>query len=479
VSARVAHLGRFLSGLFVALLVYLAGVQVVWGPRIADQPGNPRLALAAEHVRWGRILDRRLTVLADSQEAGGRQVRRYPSGDLFAHVLGYRSARYGLAGVEAQYDATLLGVRAQDPWQALQEAFGAAPRGDDLVLTVDTVVQRAAVQALAGRRGAIVALDPRTGAVLALASRPTFDPSAVDARWAALSHDPTSPLLDRATQGQYPPGSTFKPVVLAAALATGRVTPHTVVDCPAEITVAGAVIGNFDHERYGRVTVARAFAYSCNTSFVRIGLKTGSAPIVRMARAFGLGRVLPFDLPTAAGYLPVPRDLGRRGLAQLSFGQGTLLVTPLQMALVAETIANRGVMMRPFLLSQVRGPGGRVLEAYAQRGSRDVISSRIAAAVAQAMVDVVQSGTGTAAQIAGVPVAGKTGTAENPHGPADAWFIGFAPVGRPVVAVAVLLENAGVGGDVAAPAARRVIQAALGAALRDGTVPAQRRSGRP
>ncbi len=467
-APRVANLGRLLAGLLVVLVVYLAGVQVIWGPQLADQAGNPRLALAAERVRWGRILDRRLGVLADSQELGGRQVRRYPFGDLFAHVLGYRSPRYGLAGVEARYDPALLGLPARDPWEALQQAFGGPPRGNDLVLTVDTAVQQAAARALAGRRGAIVVLDPRTGAVLGLVSRPSFDPAAVDARWDAIARDPSSPLLDRATQGQYPPGSSFKPIVLAAALASGRATSDTVLDCPAETTVAGAVIGNFDHERYGRLTLRQAFAVSCNTAFVQLGGMLGADAIVRMARAFGLGRPPQFDLPTAAGFVPAARSLGPRGTAQISFGQGSLLVTPLQMALVAATIANHGVMMRPFLLSQVRGPDGRILSAYAQRGSREVLPAALAAQIAQDMVDVVRSGTGTAAQIPGVPVAGKTGTAQNPHGPTHAWFIAFAPADRPSVAAAVLMENAGAGGAIAAPAARQVIAAALAAQQAEG-----------
>lgn len=470
-AGRVASLGRLLAGLLVVLLVYLIAVQVVWGPQLADAPENPRLLLAAQRIHWGRILDRRLAVLADSQQVGGRQVRRYPAGDLFTHVLGYRTARYGLAGVEARYDLALLGLRQRDPWQALQEAFGQPPRGNDLVLTLDTAVQQAAAQAVGGRRGAVVALDPRTGAVLALLSRPAFDPTAVDARWDAITHDASAPLLDRATQGEYPPGSSFKPVVLAAALGTGRVTQRTVLDCPETVTVAGAVIGNFEHERYGRVTVPQAFAYSCNTAFVQLGMRTGAGAIVGAARAFGLGRAPRFDLPTSAGHLPDPRTLGPRGLAQVSFGQWSLLVTPLQMALIAAAIANHGVMMQPFLLSQVRTPDGRILAGYAERGSREAVPAALAAQIAQDMIGAVQSGTGTAAQLRGVQVAGKTGTAQNPHGPTHAWFIAFAPAAGPTVAVAVLLENAGAGGEAAAPAARQVLLAALAAqthALRTG-----------
>ncbi len=467
-AGRAAKIGRLLAGLLVVLLLYLAGVQVVWGPQIANVPGNPRMAIAAQRVHWGRILDRRLALLADSQEVGGRQVRRYPAGDLFAHVLGYRSMRYGLTGVEARYDAALLGLPARDPWEALQEALGLPPRGYDLVLTLDSSVQQAASQALAGRRGAVVALDPRTGAVLALVSRPSFDATSVDERWSTITRDPAAPLLDRASQGQYPPGSSFKPIVLAAGLWKGKLGQQTMVDCPETITVAGFTIGNFEHERYGRITVPQAFAYSCNTAFVQIGQMVGGDAILGTARAFGLGRTPRFDLPAASGHLPAVRGLGPRGLAQISFGQGSLLVTPLQMALVAATVANHGVMMVPFVLSQVRAPDGRILESYAEHGSREVLPASVASLVALDMIGVVRDGTGTAAQIPRVTVAGKTGTAQNPHGDTHAWFIAFAPADRPVVAVAVILENAGVGGQVAAPAARLVLQAALAAQATGG-----------
>jgi len=461
VARRTGKAGRLLAGLFVVLLAYLAGVQVVWGPQLANTPQNPRLAIAAEQTRWGRILDRHLAVLADSAVRGGLQARRYVDGPLYANLLGYRSSRYGLDGLEARYDPELLGLPAADPWETLLEAFGRPRRGNDLVLTIDAVVQQAAAQALGSGRGAVVALDPRSGAVLALVSRPTFDPASVDTRWLALARDPASPLFDRATSGQYPPGSSFKPIVLAAALASGRATRQTMVDCASSISVDGASITNFEHEEYGRMSVARAFAMSCNVAFVHLGLATGADSIIRMARAFGLGRAPGFDVPAAAGHLPDPRTLNRRGLAQISFGQGNLLVTPLQMAIVAAAIANHGVAMRPFALLQVRAPDGRVLAAYAQHGGRDVVPPEVASAIASDMADVVRFGTGTAAQLPGVAVAGKTGTAENPHGPADAWFISFAPADHPTVAVAVLLENAGVGGQVAAPAARQVLAAAL------------------
>jgi peptidoglycan glycosyltransferase len=202
---------------------------------------------------------------------------------------------------------------------------------------------------------------------------------------------------------------------------------------------------------------------SCNVSFVQVGLRTGADAIIAMARAFGLGRAPRFELPAGPGYLPDPRRIGLRGLAQTSFGQGELLVTPLQMALVASTIANGGMLRDPMLVAQVRSPGGRILVSVEHAGAHEVIPQALAVQVGRYMLGAVQNGTGTAAQIQGIAVAGKTGTAENPHGQPHAWFIGFAPVSRPTVVVAVLLENAGVGGDVAAPGARQVLQAALAA----------------
>ena len=460
-ASRVANLGRVLAGLLAMLFLYLTAVQVIWGPQIAEAPQNPRLALAAQQIHWGRILDRHLAVLADSVDVEGHQVRRYPGGALFAHLLGYRSQRFGLAGIELRYEPALLGLPARDPWQAVQQAFGQAPRGNDLVLTVDSATQQAASSALGDLQGAVVALDPRTGAVLSLTSHPSYDPSVIDARWPVVVRDRSSPLLDRATQGEYPPGSAFTPILLAAALARGRLTQHSEFDCPGSITVAGTTITDPNSESHGHVTLAQAFAVSCNVTFVRVGIRTGAQAVLGTARAFGLGDAPQFDLPTASGHLPDPRTLGIRTLARISFGQGSLLVSPLQMALVAAAVGNHGIMMQPFVLSQVREPDGRILAAYAQRGSREVLPAWLAAQVTRDMIDVVESGSGTGARIPGIAVAGKTGTAENPHGPTHAWFIAFAPAAHPSVAVAVLLENAGVGGEAAAPVARQVLEAAL------------------
>jgi penicillin-binding protein A len=469
--ARTRNVARLLAGLFAVLLAYLAGVQVIWGPQLAASPQNPRLALAAERIHWGRILDRRLSVLADSSGTGPSQVRRYPQGPDFANVLGYRSRHYGLTGIERRYDLALLGLPISDPWQVLQEAFGRAPQGNDVVLTLDAAIQEAAVRALSGARGAVVVLDPRSGAVLALVSRPGFDPGTLDAQWAALSHDPAAPLFDRATQGQYPPGSSFKTVTLTAALGSRHVQLNDTVTCPEAIAVAGAQIHNFEHEQFGQITVLQAFVASCNTAFVQIGQRAGAPGVLAAARAYGLGQPVPFDLPTAGGYVPPLPDLGARGLAQISFGQGSLLVTPLQMALVAATIGNGGVMLRPFLISQVRAPDGRIRESVTQRGGRRVVPEPLAFQLRQAMIQVVQRGTGTAAQLPGVTVAGKTGTAENPHGKTHAWFIAFAPAERPTVALAVIVENGGVGGDVAAPIARQILSVALAAQTSAGLRP--------
>jgi peptidoglycan glycosyltransferase len=255
----------------------------------------------------------------------------------------------------------------------------------------------------------------------------------------------------------------FKMVTLAAGLASGRITDETTFECPGEIAVQGATIFDFNRTRHGHIALPQAFARSCNVSFVQVGLRTGAESLMSLARALGLGQAPAFDLPTAAGRLPDPRQLGPRDLAQVSFGQGSLLVTPLQVALAAATIANGGVRVEPFLATQVRAVRGRVVASHDQPRPRQVLPAPLAAKLAQYMLGVVQSGTGTAAQINGVEVAGKTGTAENPHGQTHAWFVGFAPVGRPTVVVAVMLENAGVGGEVAAPVARDVLRAALAA----------------
>jgi peptidoglycan glycosyltransferase len=411
-------------------------------------------------VGRGSIVARDGTPLAFTRNG----TRVYPFGATLAHAVGYASSRYGTSGLEDAFDRILRAPRdTADPvTQALEIATGKhrASRGGDVITTLDVDVQRALVAGLTPyARAAGVVLDPRSGAVLALASVPGFDPNTLDADFPTLVHDAQSPLLDRASLGLYPPGSTFKIVTAADALDVGIVTPDSTFDDTGGFAVGTFVVRNDEEEATGRQTLVGAFALSSNVDFARIALDLGVDRWFAYAARWGLGDSLEFDLPAARDRLPAKGAVGPSVLAQLGFGQAALLVTPLRMALVASTIANAGATPRPFLVKRLAQQDTSLAtrpETLAQP-----VSAQTADAVREMMIAVVRRGTGTAGALPNVIVAGKTGTATNPHGKSHAWFVAFAPAGAPRVAVAIVVENVGYGGTFAAPIAKRVLRVAL------------------
>lgn len=450
--AGIAALG--VGFVFVAALVY-------WGAfrdDLRSDARNPRLAAALTDPGRGRILDREGEVLAETHPDGRRVYRTAAA----AHVVGYLSSRYGAQGAELAFNDELLG-RSGGGWAAAirSELLRTRTHGLDVRLTIDLDVQLAAAAALGARPGAAVALDVRTGDVLAMVSWPAWEPESFPEMGPALLDDPRAPLLNRATQGLYPPGSTFKVVTAAAALTEGLVTPETVVRCEEAYVVSGYVVscGNVP-QGPGTYPFRDAFAYSVNAIFADIGVELGWTSLLRMARAFGFGEPIPFPLPTVASQVvsegaPLTDVL----LASTAFGQGELLVTPLQMALAAATVANGGVLLEPRLLAGVYDGERRTAGPPPTRGRR-AVSPEVAAQLREMMIDVVAKGQANIS-VPGVTVAGKTGTAETGRGTAHAWFIGFAPAESPRVAVAVVVEEGGRGGEVAAPVAGAILEAAL------------------
>jgi peptidoglycan glycosyltransferase len=312
-------------------------------------------------------------------------------------------------------------------------------------------------------------MDPKTGAVLALVSYPTFDPNATvplkgrdtEAAWAALNADPDTPLINRATTGLYPPGSSFKTVTGSAALDLGVVTPQSPFDCKGKLKVQGYTIRDFSLGGHGLLDFARALVVSCNVTFAQVGLRLGADALVRYAESFGFNRVIPFDLPMAESQIQNAGSMDQVALASSAIGQAQDLATPLQMALVASGVADGGMVMKPYLVDEVQDYNGKIIKQFSPKPWDRVMKQETARTLTDIMVKVVQEGTGTRAQIDGVDVAGKTGTAELEGKVPDAWFIGFAPAYDPKVAVAVLVEQGGEGGSTAAPIARRVIEEAL------------------
>jgi peptidoglycan glycosyltransferase len=458
----VRRLSLLFSLLFVALLLQLTYVQVIAAPKLKVEPSNTRAIQAEMQVERGVIVSADGVELAVNEEKDGYFRREYPQGDLTSPWLGYNSLQYGRAGIERVYNEDLSGqsgiLGVTSYWD---EIMGNPHRGADLKLTIDMAVQQAAAAALGDRKGAVVALDPRTGAVLAMVSYPRYDPNEVDAIWEEITSDEDTPLLNRAAQGLYPPGSVFKTIVAAAALETGTVTPETRFDDTGEFMAGGYVVNNYDDKVYGDHDFTQAFASSINTTFAKLGVEMGADALSGYAAAFGFGDEPAWAMGGAVSRFPDPDEMDEAHVAQAAFGQGEVLASPLEMAFTAAAVANGGKIMKPYIVSEVLDYHQNVLRRADPEVWLEPISSKTAATLRTLMVEVVKSGTGTRAALTSVQVAGKTGTAEVADAESHAWFAGFAPAEDPQVVVAVLVENAGTGGGVAAPIARKVIAAAL------------------
>jgi peptidoglycan glycosyltransferase len=473
VAANIRSLTMVIALTFLVTSVGVGYWTLVSGEELSTDPYNPRLVAAIRDRPRGFITDASTRTLAESAQVGNTYKRVYQDKTL-AHVTGYASFQFGASGIEAAYAESLIGQDPADPlsqWRAryLRER---APPGT-VVLGIDPKVQQAAVAALGNRRGAIVALDPRNGMILASASWPQYDaslisdPATEEAAWKQVNEDPDKPLINRATQGLYPPGSTFKIITGAAALESG-VDPNRKVrvDDPWQADRSwGAYFVRSSSRAHGDYTMADAFRLSENIYFAKIGLELGGQKMAEYAQRFGIGSATRCDIPSGKGQLSSTGTLDRPTLiADTSYGQGQLLVSPLQMALVAAAVGMGGVMPTPHYATEVRDAAGHAIRVIAPGPSGQVIGLETARALTTMLVGAVE-GPGAfafAAKIPGVKVAGKTGSAENPSGAPHGWFVGFAPAEAPTVAVAILLENSPRGGEDAAPLGGRVMQAALG-----------------
>ena len=477
---------RRLSGLLALLLLAVIGnvmyLQVVKADNLRQQQGNTRTILA-EFGRKRGAINVSAGSVALSVDTGSqyRYLRTYASGPVYAPVSGFYSLIYGTTGMEREENEWLSGSDSRLIVDRLTQLLsGREPAGGSVELTIDPRAQQAAWDGLAGRRGAVVALDPRTGAILAMVSSPSFDPgplanptfsTARDA-WTKYEADPARPMLNRALRQTYPPGSVFKLVTASAAIESGRYTLDSMLPGPATYTPPGTKtpIRNQDLRACGpkpTVTMAEALRRSCNTPFAYLGVQLGQLLLRAQAEKYGLDSA--FDVPMTSAVSRFPAVLDVPLTAQAAIGQFDVRTTALQMAMIAAGIANGGAVMKPQLIAALRTPDLSVVQSLRPDVFDRAISASTAQQLATMMTAVVATGTGVNAQIPGVVVAGKTGTAEVatgilPH----AWFVSFAPVDNPQVAVAVVLENGGgntdqiSGGRLAAPIARAVMAAVLG-----------------
>ena len=460
------------TALFAVLIGNITYIQVIKASEYQDMPSNNHTINKARFIKRGSIITADGLTLAESvQQADGTYARSYPNGNLAAHVVGYYSQQYGTMGIENTQNDTLTGSKDYSSWQnALNSLAGISEPGNSVQLTIDSRIQRAAEQALAGRVGAIVALDPRSGAVLAWASAPTFDNTNIQAaiETANASGGADTSMYDRATLALYTPGSTFKVLTLASALENGLATLDTTYDSPGRMEIGGADVVSIGERGHGKISLAKAFALSSNTVFGQVADGLGAEKLVATARAFGYGQQLGLDFTTAASVMPNPEEMTEWELAWAGAGQPVgqghtpgPQATVMQNALMAATIANNGIAMNPYVVSQILAPDGTVLKTTRGHSLGQAVGSGTAEQVKQAMLDVVQNGTGSAAAIAGVKVAGKTGTAETNNANANSTFVGFAPYDTPTVAIAVVIEQNAKGEESAAAVGGQVLRAAL------------------
>lgn len=460
------------TALFAVLIGNITYIQVIKASEYQDMPSNNHTINKARFIKRGSIITADGLTLAESiQQADGTYARSYPNGNLAAHVVGYYSQQYGTMGIENTQNDTLTGSKDYSSWQnALNSLAGISEPGNSVQLTIDSRIQRAAEQALAGRVGAIVALDPRSGAVLAWASAPTFDNTNIQAAIEAAnaSGGADTSMYDRATLALYTPGSTFKVLTLASALENGLATLDTTYDSPGRMEIGGADVVSIGERGHGKISLAKAFALSSNTVFGQVADGLGAEKLVATARAFGYGQQLGLDFTTAASVMPNPEEMTEWELAWAGAGQPVgqghtpgPQATVMQNALMAATIANNGIAMNPYVVSQILAPDGTVLKTTRGHSLGQAVGSGTAEQVKQAMLDVVQNGTGSAAAIAGVKVTGKTGTAETNNANANSTFVGFAPYDTPTVAIAVVIEQNAKGEESAAAVGGQVLRAAL------------------
>lgn len=467
--------------IFLLLIGYLLKLCLYDSHSFVANPSNPRLSQSYEGIKRGSIYDSNGDIIAeDVKKEDGTFERVYKNAKYYAHVVGYTVK--GKAGVESKYNFRLETINNEFLQRVGNLFLGKDIEGNSLVLTIDNRLQEIAGEELGNQRGSIVAMEPSTGKILAMVSNPTFDSNAVAENWSALNSDEeNSPLLNRATQGLYPPGSTFKIITAAAALKADKTLADFEINCKGEEKFGHSIIHCYDGKAHGNVDMNSAFAKSCNVYFSEIGVKVGADKLIDIANAFGFNKDIGLSLEYSQSKFPLTENAEEMEIVETAFGQGKTLVTPLFMAMVTSAVANNGMMMQPYVVDHSLTPSGGVRNRTLPVKLNQAISPSLAEEIKTLMCGVVENGTATRAAFSvngtaanydknesgtsvskgaysgEIKVAGKTGTAENPQGDDHAWFVAFAPADDPKIAVAVLLENAGKGSN-AIPAAREIMK---------------------
>jgi len=455
---------------FIGIISYITYFEIIVGPKIVNNAYNRRLWVKRNEVLRGTIYDRNGTALTTSQRVDQEtQKREYTGGEIFAHVLGYVDIKYGITGLERKYDEQLMATDIQDNIKSLIKNKGKTQEkvGNSLKTSLDLEVQRKAYDLLGDNKGAVVALNPKTGEILAMVSKPSFNPNNLQEIWKSVNQDKQRPLINRASAGLYPPGSTFKTVTAISALENMPSVKNRTFDDNGSLYISNDYsLHNFAGEVLGNLTFQQAYTHSSNVVFGTLGLELGNDKLKTTAEKFYFNKEIPADgIPVEPSKFPTLKKYEKGSIAQSAIGQSADLASPLQMAEVTSTIANDGVMMKPHLVNEILTSKGQSVKSIEPEALGQIISADTAKTMKDFMRSVVNEGTGVNASIEGIEVCGKTGTAdhqeEGKDAPPHSWFIGFAPYDNPQVAVAIIVEDGGQGGKAAARIASEVMRTAL------------------
>ena len=449
-NKRIIRVLIAISLLFLALVTYLLWFNMFRAKDVYTNSYNKRQWESEQQVQRGEIYSQDGVLLAETEIDGDARIRKYPKGRLYSHIIGYCSQVYGKTQLEMSHDDDLIGKGT------ISLTLNEIKHGNNLNLTINDELQEYAYEQLDGRDGAIVAIEPTTGQILAMVSLPDFNPETIEKDWPSMMEDENSPFLARATQGLYPPGSTYK-IVTAAGVYDNGMTTET-FDDEGLFKKDDVTVYNYNKESFGKLDIKTAFEVSSNYVFCTLGYEMGADAVKAEAEKFGVNKSFEFDIPVSQSQIQYKKMTDLDG-ALVSIGQGGLVMTPLHVAMMASAVANNGKMMKPYLVETVTTENGTVIGQTKPSVLYDSIGTACADYIEDMMIGVVEDGTGTGAQISGITVAGKTGTAENETDKDHAWFVGYAPVENPTICVAVVLENAATsGGKSAVPIAKNIIR---------------------
>lgn len=449
-NKRIIRVLIAISLLFLALVTYLLWFNMFRAKDVYTNSYNKRQWESEQQVQRGEIYSQDGVLLAETEIDGDARIRKYPKGRLYSHIIGYCSQVYGKTQLEMSHDDDLIGKGT------ISLTLNEIKHGNNLNLTINDELQEYAYEQLDGRDGAIVAMEPTTGQILAMVSLPDFNPETIEKDWPSMMEDENSPFLARATQGLYPPGSTYK-IVTAAGVYDNGMTTET-FDDEGLFKKDDVTVYNYNKESFGKLDIKTAFEVSSNYVFCTLGYEMCADAVKAEAEKFGVNKSFDFDIPVSQSQIQYKKMTDLDG-ALVSIGQGGLVMTPLHVAMMASAVANNGKMMKPYLVETVTTENGTVIGQTKPSVLYDSIGTACADYIEDMMIGVVEDGTGTGAQISGITVAGKTGTAENETDKDHAWFVGYAPVENPTICVAVVLENAATsGGKSAVPIAKNIIR---------------------